>query len=198
MLVQRVQQQFIDSADLGYQCAEALGPAVEAAVGAVLACVTGGGKVLACGQGPASGLAQWFVASCLGQLERTRPAFPALQLSLDGPAACGEGPVRQLRALGASDDVLLLVAVGEAPTAFLQVMHAAHELDMTVLALTGNGTGDAELARGLRDTDVRVGVPTARLPRLLEMHLLVLHCVCEGVEVQLLGDDDANEPEVSE
>jgi D-sedoheptulose 7-phosphate isomerase len=197
MLVQRVQQQFIDSADLGYQCAETLGPAVEAAVGAVLACVTGGGKVLACGQGQGAGLAQIFVASCLGQLERARPALPALHLALEGAGVADGVAARQLRALGASDDVLLLVAVGEAPAVFLSAVRAAHELDMTVVALMGNGAADAELARGLRDTDVPVVVPTARLPRLLEMHLQVLHCVCEGVEVQLLGDD-ANEQEIAE
>jgi D-sedoheptulose 7-phosphate isomerase len=70
MLLQRIQQQFIDSADLKYQCAQALAPMVEAATAAVLASVTGGGKVLSCGNGASAAAAQLFAASFVGRHER--------------------------------------------------------------------------------------------------------------------------------
>lgn len=179
MLVQRVQQQLIDRADLTYQCADALGASVAAAVGAVLATVTNGGKVLAMGAGNGAVLAQLFVGHFLGQLERERPALPAVWLALnDAP--------RQLGALAAADDLLLLVAeTGTAPD-LLALVAAAHERDLPVVALTGAGGGP--LGRALRDTDVHVCVPHARPVRINELHHVVLNCVCDGVDVQLLGD----------
>ena len=83
MLVQRIQQQFIDSADLKYQCAQDLAPSVEAAVTAVLASVTGGGKVLACGNGASAAGAQHFAASFMGRYERERPELAAISLCAD-------------------------------------------------------------------------------------------------------------------
>ena len=83
MLLQRIQQQFIDSADLKYQCAQSLAPLVESAIAAVLACVTNGGKVLACGNGASAAAAQHFAASFMGRYERERPELAALSLASD-------------------------------------------------------------------------------------------------------------------
>lgn len=184
MLVHRVQQQLIDRADLTYQCADALGAQVAAAVAAVLATVTNGGKVLACGAGHGVPLAQLFVGHFLGCFERERPALPAVWLALnDAP--------RQLAALAAADDLLLLVAdTGTAPE-LLAAVAAAHERDLPVLAFTGAGGG--LLGRALRDTDVHVCVPHPRPIRIAELHHVLLHCVCDGVDLQLLGDTPETE-----
>lgn len=200
MLLQRIQQHFIDSADLKYQAAEGMAPAVEAAVGAVLACVTSGGKVMACGSGVSASLAQAFAAFFVGRFERERPELAALALSanaalLTGPSAELDGVgvfARQVRALGQPGDVLLLVT-SLAPTPdILAAVEAAHERDMVVLALCAAKVG--ALGSLLRDTDVLVSAPTERQPRIHEMHQLALHCICDGVDVQLLGDDA--EPEI--
>lgn len=184
MLVQRVQQQLIDRADLTYQCADALGAAVAAAVGAVLATVTNGGKVLACGAGNGAPLAQVFVGHFLGRFEQERPALPAVWLPL------AQAP-RQLPALAAADDLLLLVAdTGTAPD-LLAALAAARERDLPVLAFTGAGGGP--LGRALRDTDVHVCVPHARSTRINELHHVLLNCVCDGVDIQLLGDTPETE-----
>ncbi len=192
MLVQRVQQQFIDSADLGYQCAEALGPAVESAIGALLATLTGGGKVLACGVDSSQLLAQLLVSHFLNGLERERPALPALLLpaaSTDMTASAAL--VRAVTALAASDDLLLLVTDSGAHPALPALIQAAHDRDLTVLALSGTSGG--ALARLLRDTDVHISVPHTRRTRIHEMHLLVLNCLCDGLDAQLLGDDPPKE-----
>jgi D-sedoheptulose 7-phosphate isomerase len=184
MLVQRVQQKWIDRADLTYQCADVLGEPVAAAVAAVLATVTNGGKVLACGAGNGAWMAQLFVSHFMGQFERERPALAAVFLALaDAP--------RQMGALAANDDLLLLVAeCGTAPE-LLAAVAAAHERDVPVLALTGAGGGP--LGRALRDTDVHVCVPHARPTRINELHHVVLNCVCDGVDIQLLGDTPETE-----
>lgn len=190
MLVQRVQQQFIDSADVAYQCADALGAAVDAAIGAILATITGGGKVLVCGVGSGSALAQLMVNHLLHGLERDRPALPALLIQAD--AARPDALARNIAALALSDDMLLLLGETGTATGLVELVQTAHERDMTVLALTGAGGGP--LARALRDTDVHVCVPHSRSVRISEMHLLVLNCICDGIDAQLMGDD-APEPE---
>jgi len=89
MLLQRIQQQFIDSADLKYQCAQSLAPVVEAGTMAVLVSVTGGGKVLACGNGASAAAAQHFAASFMGRYDRERPELAAFSLSADAAVLTG-------------------------------------------------------------------------------------------------------------
>lgn len=201
MLLQRIQQQFIDSADLKYQCAQAIAPAVENTIQAVLASVTGGGKVLACGNGASAAAAQHFAASFIGRYERERPELAALSLSADAAVLSGLANdfdaravySRQVRALGHAGDVLLALSTTGNSANMLAAVEAAHERDMTVVALTGGRGG--RLAQMLRDTDVHVCVPHELPARILEVHHLVLHCICDGVDAQLLGLPDAPIPE---
>jgi D-sedoheptulose 7-phosphate isomerase len=201
MLVQRIQQQFIDSADLKYQCAQTLAPQVEAAVGAVLASVTGGGKVLTCGNGASAAAAQQFAASFIGRHDRERPELAALAICADASVLTGIANdfdasavfSRQVRALGQAGDVLLAISTTGNSSNVLAAVDAAHERDMTVVALTGARGG--ALAQRLRDTDVEVCVPHDMPARILEVHHLVLHCICDGVDAQLLGLPDTVDPE---
>ncbi len=195
MLAQRIQQQFIDSADLMYQCAQVLAPAIESATGAVLASVTSGGKVLACGNGPASGLVQAFAAAFVGRFERDRPELAAFALGTNAAVLTGLSHgfdtrsvfARQVRALGLPGDVLLVVTSQPDASDMLGAVEAAHEREMTVVALCG--AQPARLGQMLKDTDVLVSVPSERPARLQEALQLALHCICDGVDVQLLGDD---------
>ena len=203
MLLQRIQQQFIDSADLKYQCAQSLAPVVEAATTAVLASVTGGGKVLTCGNGASAAAAQHFAASFVGRYERERPELAAFSLSSDAAVLTGIATdfdarsifARQVRALGHAGDVLLALSTSGSSANMLAAVEAAHERDMTVVALTGARGG--RLAQMLRDTDVHVCVPHELPARILEVHHIVLHCICDGVDAQLLGlpDELNNEQE---
>jgi D-sedoheptulose 7-phosphate isomerase len=201
MLLQRIQQQFIDSADLKYQCAQSLAPVVEAATLAVLASVTGGGKVLSCGNGPSAAGSQQFAASFIGRYDRERPELAAFSLTADAAVLTGISNdfdsraifARQVRALGQAGDVLLVLSTqGHTPN-LLAAVEAAHERDMTVVALTGLRGGP--LAQRLRDTDVHVCVPHDVPSRILEVHHMVLHCICDGVDAQLLGLPDISNPE---
>ncbi|MGS5085047.1 SIS domain-containing protein [Hydrogenophaga sp. A37] len=193
MLLQRIQQQFIDSADLKYQCAQSLAPVVEAATSAVLASVTGGGKVLSCGNGASAAAAQHFAASFIGRYERERPELAAFSLSADAAVLTGLVNdfdvravfARQVRALGQAGDVLLALSTSGNSQNILSAVEAAHERDMTVVALTGARGG--RLTQLLRDTDVHICVPHDVPARILEVHHLVLHCICDGVDAQLLG-----------
>lgn len=198
MLEQRIQQHFIDSADLKYQSAQALSIPIAAAVHAMLSCVTSGGKVLACGNGPSAAEAQQFAAFFVAGFERERPELAALALTADstlltaGPAGTQDsGPqqfARQVRALGQAGDLLLVLSVSGNDANLLAATEAAHERDMTVVVLSGRTGG--QLATVLRETDVLVGVPHDRAARVREVHALVLHCLCDGVDAQLLGEQE--------
>ena len=197
MLEQRIQQHFIDSADLKYQAAQVLSQPIAAAVQAVLACVTSGGKVLACGNGPSAAEAQQFAAFCVAGFERERPELAALALTSDstlltaaagGAADAAQQFARQVRALGQAGDVLLALSVTGNDANLLAATEAAHGRDMTVVVLTGRTGG--KLAAMLRATDVLISVPHDRAARVREVHALVLHCLSDGVDAQLLGEQE--------
>lgn len=196
MLEQRIQQHFIDSADLKYQAAQALGKPISDAVQAMLACITSGGKMLACGSGASGADAQQFAAFCVAGFERERPELAAVALSGDAAllnAVSSHGDMaqllaRQVRALGQAGDLLLALCIGGNDAHVLAAVHAAHERDMTVVVVSGRSGGT--LATVLRETDVLICVPHDRAARVREVHALVLNCLCDGVDAQLFGEQE--------
>lgn len=196
MLEQRIQQHFIDSADLKYQAAQALGKPIADAVQALLACITSGGKILSCGSGASAPGAQLFAACCVTGFERERPELAAVALCANGalltaPASSSDASqpfARQVRALGQAGDLLLVLSVSGNDPGVVAAVHAAHERDMTVVALSGRSGG--MLATVLRETDVLVCVPHDRAARVREVHALVLNCLCDGMDAQLFGEQE--------
>jgi D-sedoheptulose 7-phosphate isomerase len=196
MLEQRIEQHFIDSADLKYQSAQVLCKPIAAAVQAILASVTSGGKVLACGNGGSAADAQHFAAEFVGRYERERPELAAIALTTDSSILTAIANdydfsvifSKQVRAFGGAGDVLLALSTSGNSANVLAAIDAAHERDMTVVALTGRSGG--KMAAALRETDVHICVPHERTARIQEVHLLVLHCICDGVDAQLLGDQE--------
>ncbi len=196
MLEQRIEQQLIDSADLKDQAAQALSKPIAAAVGVMLMCVTGGGKVMACGNGGSAADAQHFAAEFVGRFERERPELGAMALSTDSSLMTAIANdyhfdqifSKQVRALGQPGDVLLAISTSGNSSNVLAAIEAAHQRDLIVVALTGKGGG--KIAQVLRETDIHICVPHERTARIQEVHLLVLHCLCDGVDSQLLGEQE--------
>ena len=194
MLEQRIQKHFIDSADLKYQAAPVLSQPIAAAVQAMLACVTSGGKVMACGNGGSAADAQHFAAEFVGRYERERPELAAIALTTDSSIITAIANdydfssifSRQVRALGQPSDVLLAISTSGNSANVLAAIDAAHEREMVVVGLSGHGGG--KMAQVLRDTDVHICVPHERTARIQEVHILVLHCICDAVDTQLLGN----------
>lgn len=197
MLEQRIQQQFFDSADLNYAAAEVLAKPIADAVEALVGCITSGGRVLVCGSGGSAAAAQHFAAGFVGRFERERPGLAAIALTPDVSIIAAQGQVvdfaliysKQVQALGQPGDVLLAItASGEAPE-LIAAVEAAHAKEMTVVALTGRQGG--RLRQLLTEADVLVPAPHERAARVQEVHLLTLHCLCDAVDLQLLGEQEA-------
>ena len=196
MLEQRIQQQFFESADLKYASAELLAKPIADAASAVVGCVTAGGKVLACGHGGSASDAQRFAAELVGRFERERPGLAAIALS-SSPAmldAFGDEHdlrsifAKQVQALGAPGDVLVALSISGQAASVLQAIAAAHAKEMTVIALSGRDGG--RMTEVLLETDVHIHVAHERGSRVQEVHHLALHCVCDAVDLQLLGEQE--------
>lgn len=181
MLEQRIQQQFFDSADLQYRCAETMARPVAEAAAALLSAITGGGKVLVFGSGAGATLAPHLTRLFTGRFERERPPLAALALGTPGAQAAQE-----VRALGLPGDVLLFIDDADGDST--AVISAAQAKDMTIIVLAGQGA--AAFGELLAETDVLVAVPHERGARVAEIQLLVLHCLCDAVDFQLMGDQE--------
>jgi D-sedoheptulose 7-phosphate isomerase len=196
MLEQRIQQQFFDSADLQYQTAESLARPVSDAAQALIGCITAGGKLLVGGLGGGAALAQHFCAALVGRFERERPGLAALALAADsvllGALASrdtlDQAFAKQVQALGQGGDLLLLIDALGQQGALEAGIEAAHARDMVVVVLGGRDS--LSLRDKLGETDVLVAVPHDRPARVTELQLLVLHCLCDAVDMQLMGEQD--------
>jgi D-sedoheptulose 7-phosphate isomerase len=196
MVQQRIQQQFFDSADLKYAAAEPLSKSITEAVDAVIGCITGGGKVMACGNGGSAADAQHFAAELVGRFERERPGLAAIALTTDTSILTAIGNdydfaaiySKQIQALGQPGDVLIAISTSGNSANVLAAIEAAHAREMTVVALTGRTGG--RLRALLSDTDVLIAVPHDRTARIQEVHLLSLHCLCDAIDFQLLGEQE--------
>jgi D-sedoheptulose 7-phosphate isomerase len=196
MIEQRIQQQFFDSADLKYQSAEVLARPIADAVNTLVGCITAGGKVLACGNGGSASDAQHFAAEFVGRFERERPGLAAIALTTDSSILTAIGNdydfsqvySKQVQALGQPGDVLLAITTSGGSANVLAAVDAARAKDMTVIALTGRGGG--KMREKLLETDVHICVPHERTARIQEVHILAIHCLCDAVDLQLLGEQD--------
>ena len=199
MLEQHIQQHFIDSADLHYQVSQEISDSVANAVYALLACVTSGNKVMCCGNGLSWAQAAQFAAMCVSGMDRERPELAAMLIDSGPLAQAQQGGslsgdklaqvvARQVRTLGQSGDLLLVISVDGNDRALLNAVQAAHERDMSAIVLTGRSGG--ALAAALSETDVLVSVPHDRPTRVREVPQLVLHCLMDGIDTQLLGEEE--------
>ncbi|WP_028227360.1 phosphoheptose isomerase [Paraburkholderia ferrariae] len=195
MSVERIQQHFRDSAAVKLAAMETLAVPIAAAVDTMFAALANGSKILACGNGGSAADAQHFAAELIGRFERERPGLPALALTTDASVltavandyAYDQVFAKQVRALGQPGDVLLAITTSGNSANVLAAIEEAHEREMIVIALTGKGGGDVNAT--LADTDIHLIVPADRTARIQEVHLLVIHCLCDGIDAMLLGDD---------
>lgn len=196
-LVTRIAHQFQESAKAKLDAVEVLAAPIAAAVDLMLASLHANGKILACGNGGSAADAQHFAAELLNRFEQERPPLAAVALTTDSSTLTSiandyrfeEVFAKQVRALGQPQDVLLAISTsGDSPNV-VEAIRAAHEREMRVVALTGKDGG--KMAGLLQDSDVHICVPrdiSARTARIQEIHLLVLHCLCDGIDTMLLGE----------
>ena len=191
----RVLRHFNDSARLKLDAAHVLAPPIARAVDALVQCLLADGKVLACGNGGSAADAQHFAAELVNRFEHDRPGLAAVALTTDSSILTSVANddryanvfARQTLALGHEGDVLLAISTSGNSESVLRAVDAAHERRMRTIALTGRDGG--RLAEQMGEDDILISVPADNTARIQEVHLLAIHCLCDGIDNLLLGVD---------
>ena len=192
-LSSRVAAHFAESAQLKLAASQALAEPVARAGTLLAEALRAGGKVLACGNGGSAADAQHFAAELVNRFETERPPLAAVALTTDSSTltsiandyAYQEVFAKQVRAIGRRGDVLLAISTSGNSANVIEAIRTAHELGLRVVAFTGNGGG--KMAALLAEDDVHLCVPHRSTARIQEVHLLMLHCLCDGIDFQLFG-----------
>ena len=192
-LINRISENFSESAHLKLQSMDALAAPIAAAAERMVQCLRQDGKILACGNGGSAADSQHFAAELLNRFEMERPGLAAMALTTDTSTLTSIANdydyeqvfSKQVRALGQKHDLLLAISTSGNSKNVLAAMHAAHENGMGVNALTGRNGGT--MAEALGSADIQICVPAQNTARIQEVHLLTLHCLCDAIDCLLLG-----------
>ena len=196
MNTERILQHFRESAELKIQSASALTQPISQAVDLMFTALANGNKILACGNGGSAADCQHFAAELVGRFERERNPLPALALTTDSSIMTAVGNdysyreifSKQVQAFGQPGDVLLAITTSGNSANVLAAAEVALEREMRIVAMTGKDGG--ALGKMLTDADVHINVPHTRTARIQEVHLVTIHCICDGIDVALFGGDD--------
>ncbi|OON59356.1 phosphoheptose isomerase [Massilia sp. KIM] len=196
MNTQRILAHFQESADLKMKSAAALSPFISQAVELMFSALSNGNKILACGNGGSAADCQHFAAELVGRFERERFPLPAIALTTDTSIMTAVGNdysfkdifSKQVQAFGQAGDILLAISTSGNSANVLAAVEAALEREMRIVAFTGKDGG--ALGKLLTDADVHINVPHNRTARIQEVHLLAIHCICDGIDVALFGGEE--------
>ena len=192
-LIARISKNFKDSINTKQLSAEMLAEPISKSAQIITQCFLNGGKVLSCGNGGSAGDAQHFSSEMLNRFEMERPGLPAIALTTDSSTVTSIANdysynqvfSKQVTALGHAGDVLLAISTSGNSENVTMAIDAAHDRDMTIIALDGKSGGEMSSLLSLNDIEIRV--PSDSTARIQEVHLLVIHCICDLVDHQLMG-----------
>ncbi len=193
-LSERVTQLFNDSIETKRRCMPQLTQSVADAAALIVSALLEGGKVLSCGNGGSAADAQHFSSEMLNRFERERSGLPAIALTTDTSTLTSIANdfqfakifSKQINALGHPGDVLLAISTSGNSANIIQAVKAAKDRQMKVIALTGRDGG--EVVSLLHAEDLELRVDSSSTARIQEVHILCIHCLCDLVDMQLLGE----------
>ncbi len=192
---ERILATFAESIEVKREAAEYLAPSIGAAASLIAETFLQGRKLLICGNGGSAADAQHAAAEFVNRFELERPGLPALALTTDTSALTSIANdyrfadvfSRQIRALGQPGDLLMAITTSGGSESVTESLKAAHERDVRTILLSGRDGGMA--SKLLEPGDIEIRVATYSTPRIQEVHLLVIHCLCHLVDQQLFGAD---------
>lgn len=192
----RIRQIFQDSVQTKILTLEALAPQIAAAGVKIASCIINNHKILSCGNGGSAADAQHFSSELLNRFETERPPLAAIALTTDTSTLTAIGNdysfneifSKQIKALGQPGDLLLAITTSGNSENIIHAIHAAHARQMPVIALTGKDGG--KVAGVLKENDIELRVPSNTTCRIQEVHLLMIHCLCDTIDQQLFVTEE--------
>lgn len=186
--IEVVKNNFAESIATKQAAVGSVAPAIAGAAAALFRALTSGGKVLSCGNGGSAADAQHFASELINRFETDRPALPAIALTTDtstltsiaNDSSYNEIFARQIEALGGPGDILLAISTSGNSENILRAINAAQSRDMQVISLSGRDGGQA--ASLLAGGDIGICIAGPSTARIQEVHLLVIHCLCDLVD----------------
>ena len=193
--IARVTQHFKDSIQTKQQSLERLAPVITNAANLIARSLDLGNKVMSCGNGGSAGDAQHFSSEMLNRFEMERPGLAAVALTTDTSTLTSIANdydysqifSRQVLALGKSGDVLLAISTSGNSGNVIKAMEAAQSRDIQIIALCGHDGG--KMTALLGDTDINICVPVNSTARIQEVHLLVIHCLCDLIDQHIASQE---------
>ena len=175
----------------------ALSASIERASALLNQTLLNGNKVMSCGNGGSAGDAQNFSSELLNRYDRDRPGLPAIALTTDSSTITSIANdydysqifSKQIMALGQPGDLLLAISTSGQSNNIIEAIRAANDYEIAVIALTGRDGGSIE--QELNTHSVEIRVPSNVTARIQEVHLLIIHVLCELLDLQLLGPADS-------
>ena len=194
--IARVKQNFEDSIRIKQQSLEPLALVTAQAASLITLALDKGGKILSCGNGGSAGDAQHFSSELLNRFEMERPGLPAVALTTDSSTLTsiandydyGQIFSKQILALGNPGDVLLAISTSGNSDNVCKAVEAAHTRHMQVVALSGRDGGN--MAALLQAPDIEIRVPATSTARTQEVHLLVIHCLCDLIDQHIASQEN--------
>jgi DnaA initiator-associating protein len=191
-----INSNFTESIQTKIAASEALALPIEKAGMIMVQSLLSGNKILTCGNGGSAIQAQHFASKLLNRYEAERPSLPAFSLTSDistissiaNDYSYSDVFSKQVRALGSNGDVLLAISTSGNSHNIVKAIEAAVARDMPIIALTGYDGGD--VAGLLGENDIEIRVPSSRNARIQEVHLMVIHCLCEIIDTMLFPQGD--------
>ncbi len=193
--VQRVRDNFNDSIKLKTESVDLLAPLIVKAAASMADSLLQEHKILSCGNGGSAADAQHFSSEMLNRFEMERPGLPAIALTTDSSTMTSIANdyqyadifSKQIRALGQTGDILLAFSTSGESHNIIHAIDAAHDRGMIVIALTGREGG--QIAHLMQEQDVEIRVPSWSTARIQEVHLMIIHSLCDLIDRQLLGQE---------
>jgi len=180
-----VVETLLETGRLATELAHTVGANLDAAAAMIADSIRTGGKTLACGNGGSAAEAQHFAGEMVGRFLFNRPPAAGIALNTDTSVLTAIGNdygfekvfARQVEAIGRPGDVLMGFSTSGASPNVLLAFEAARARGMKTIAMIGAAKPPA-----LENCDVCFCIPSNATPRIQEMHLALMHAICERVE----------------